>query len=255
MKRGLKQFLYGLFYLVVFGLIIFGVYSVWFKPAPSCFNGVKDTNEQGIDCGGVCSKVCSPSSLGGIQVSGLTQVFHPTPSTVSVMVRVQNPNSDLSARKFFYKFTFRDAQGNAIAGDEINGDSFIYGSEIKYIAEFNSYFADAAQIDSANFSMVGDPEWISGTIFTKPKLILQNLTTSVSGDKTQAKGTLVNNDTITVAHTVVLAVFYSKLGQSVGISKTEVDNIEPGQQQTFSIDHPLLGNIDPEATKIYLYGD
>jgi len=251
--RTFKQFAYGLFYLIILGVLAFGAYSVFFKPASSCFNGTQDQGEQGIDCGGVCAKTCTPSELATI-TTGQPIIFHPTPSSVSVMVEIKNPNQNFSARKFYYKFTLRDDSGNPVAGGEISGDSFVYASEIKYVAEFNKPFADAAKIVSADFSIVGEPDWVSGSLLAKPKLDLQNSSTSASGNEIGVTGSIINSNTVSVSQVDIFAIIYSKLGQPAGISKTQVSNIAPGQQQLFSITHPLLGNIDFPATKVYLYG-
>lgn len=251
--RIFKQFIYGLFYLVIFGTIFYWFYPGLFNPSSSCFNGVQDPGEQGIDCGGACAKVCATSQLAAI-IGGQPMVFHPTPSSVSVMVQVQNPNQTFSARKFYYRFTLIDGSGNPVPGGEINGESFVYASEIKYVAEFNKPFADAAKIVSADFSVTGQPDWVSSSLFNKPNISLQNSSTSVSTNEVDVAGSIINNDTVSVSDVNVLAVIYSKLGQPAGISKTEITGIMPGQQQSFSIAHPLLGNIDTSATKIYLYG-
>ena len=34
------------------------VYTVLFKVDPTCFDGKKNQDERGIDCGGVCALVC-----------------------------------------------------------------------------------------------------------------------------------------------------------------------------------------------------
>ena len=52
--RLLKQFLYGFFYLAILVSLIWLVYSFEFKPAPNCFDGKKNQEETGIDCGGSC---------------------------------------------------------------------------------------------------------------------------------------------------------------------------------------------------------
>ncbi|HUX35987.1 MAG TPA: hypothetical protein VMV71_03055 [Candidatus Paceibacterota bacterium] len=251
--RTFKQFAYGLFYLAILGAIFYWLYSPLLKPASSCSNGVQDTGEQGIDCGGVCPNACATSQLAAI-IAGQPMVFHPTPSSISVMVQIQNPNQTFSASRFYYKFTLLDASGNPVPGGEINGESFVYASEIKYIAEFNKPFASSSNIVAADFSVTGQPDWVSSSVFNKPDLALQNSSTSISNSEIDVTGSIINNDNVSVSNVDIFAIIYSKLGQPAGISKTELSGIMPGQQQSFSIAHPLLGNIDTSATKIYLYG-
>ena len=47
--------------VLTLAVILFSVftYHFTFYSAPTCFDGVKDQNEVGIDCGGVCTYLCS----------------------------------------------------------------------------------------------------------------------------------------------------------------------------------------------------
>lgn len=246
----LKQLLYGLFYLAVFGVVIFIIYLIWFKPAPSCFNGVRDVGEEGVDCGEVCSGACVDPNSSQIQISELAQIFHPTATSISLMVQVQNPNSEIAAENFPYKFVLRDVQGNIL--HEVSGESFVYASEIKYIAEFNLQFPDISRITSADF-VLGMPRWVSKTLFAKPEVSVQNFTTSESDSGIKVEGDFINNDTVPAKEVTILAVFYSNVGRPAGISKSQSGTVAPEQQQSFSVFHPALGNINFSGTKIYLY--
>lgn len=253
MKRTFKQFIYGLFYIAIFGGLVFGFYSLYIKPAPSCFNGVQDQNEQGIDCGGVCTKICLPSNLSQVETVGLTQIFHPTTSSISVIAQVQNKNADVAVQDLPYKFVFYDNQGNVL--HEVDGDSFIYASEIKYIAAFNLSYPDAFQIVNVGFQ-VGATNWISKSLLAKPELVIQSFNTTSSAKGVTVSGNFINNSTVPVGKVTVLAIFYGKLGQPIGISGSEVDDAAPGQQYSFLVSHPSLANIiNPSGTQVYLYGN
>jgi hypothetical protein len=52
-----KRWIIGLLYLVFFSLVVFFFYSV-FKTKETCFDGLKNQNEEDVDCGGVCFKKC-----------------------------------------------------------------------------------------------------------------------------------------------------------------------------------------------------
>ena len=249
--RTFKQLVYGLFYIAIFSGLVFGFYSLFIKPAPSCFNGVQDQNEQGIDCGGVCAKFCLPSNLIDIETSGQAQIFHPATSSISVMAEIKNNNADFAAQDLPYKFVFYDGQGTPLY--ERDGDSFIYASEIKNIAEFNLNFPDAYKIVSVGFS-IGETKWIPKSLFSQPQLVRQSLNTAISPKGLTAAGNFINGGTVLVKKVTIFAVFYSKFGP-IGISGSEIDDVAPGQQYSFSVFHPTLNNIDISKTRIYLYGN
>ncbi len=249
--RTFKQLAYGLFYIAVFGGIVFGFYSLYIKPAPSCFNNVQDQNEQRIDCGGVCAKFCLPANLSEIETSGQAQIFHPATSSISVMAEVQNKNADFAAQDMPYKFSFYDNKGNILY--ERYGNSFVYASEIKYIAEFNLNFPDAYKIVTVGFR-VGETKWIPKSLFGQQQLAKQSLNTASSSKGLTATGNFINNSTVSIKKVTILVVFYSRLGPA-GISGSEVDDVALGQQYSFSVFHPALNNIDTSRTQIYLYGN
>lgn len=230
--RRFKQLIYGIFYLAVFGAIFYGIYSLWLNVP--------------------VNRTAVQPSPNAIEVSGEPMIFHPTLSSVSVMAQVQNTNADFAVKSFPYKFVFYDAGGAVL--HEVNGDSFIHASEIKYVAEFNLPFADSAKIVSVDFS-TGEPNWVPRYSFTQPNLSIQNYNTSSSARGIEVAGSFINNGTVSASRVNIFAVFYSNLGRPAGISGTEVDDVAPGQQKTFLISHPLLNNINLSGTQIYLYGD
>ncbi len=250
--RRFKQFVYGFFYLAILSGITFVVYSTWFKTAPSCFNGIKDAGERGVDCGGVCQKICLPFGLSNIEISGNPFLFRPTLSSVSAMAQVKNTNSDFAAKGFPYKFVFYDNDNKVVK--EINGESFIYASEIKYVGEFNLVFDGVEKVATVDFS-AGKPEWVPKSSFEKPDLSKQYKTYVSDDGKVKVDGSFVNSGSAYVPRLTVFAVFYSKLGQIAGVSKSEIENVAPGQQKNFSVSHPPLPNLNLSATQIYLYGD
>ena len=58
-----KQFFYGIIYLVIFGLIGAGIYFALTSKEATCFDGIQNQNEEGVDCGGSCNtcKTCYDS--------------------------------------------------------------------------------------------------------------------------------------------------------------------------------------------------
>lgn len=250
--RTFKHIVYGFFYLLILTAVLYAAYLIWFKPAPSCFNGFKDPGEEGIDCGGICSKTCLPSGFNAVELVGDPRIFHPTQSSISVMAQIQNKNAAFAAQMLPYKFGFYDSQDNLLY--EKSGDSFVYASEIKYVAEFNLQFADISKAAYAKIS-IGEPNWVSDSIFSIPNLKVQNYNSSSSDAGIQVTGNLLNNSPVSIPRITILAVFYSNIGQPAGISKSELNDVAPGERRPFLIFHPPLGNLNMSGTKIYLYGN
>src|SRR3990167_7740487 len=68
MNRPLKQFVYGLLYLILFFAASFLIYFLIFKPAPTCFDNKLNHGEEEVDCGGPCPS-CELKRLEPLKIS------------------------------------------------------------------------------------------------------------------------------------------------------------------------------------------
>ena len=69
------------------------------------------------------------------------------------------------------------------------------------------------------------------------------------------EGTVKNIDTVNVSKAVINGFVYNKLGGLIAFSKTEIENLNPGDEKDFRIIFPrdiIVSNIDPDQTKIYI---
>ena len=62
MPRILKQTLFGLFFLAVFGGVVFWIYQST-RPVLTCFDKIQNQDEEGVDCGGKCQILCRADSI------------------------------------------------------------------------------------------------------------------------------------------------------------------------------------------------
>ena len=246
-----KQIIYGVFYLLVWSGLIAGVYFLFLKPAPSCFDKIQNQDEAGVDCGGSCNKVCVPKEIREIELVGHVLTFPIDKNHSSLLAQIKNPNFAYAARNFKYTFSFYDTNGQIVKSFE--GRSFIYASEIKYILVPNAELNIQGSLSRIDFA-VRDIEWDSADNFRGPPIIVsQDFKTSIQGKNLFVEGRMTNNDTITFPDTTVIAIFSGNFGQTAGASETAVNNLSPNESRPFSILYPLLENINVSNTKIFIY--
>ncbi len=248
-KRIRKQIIYGTFFLLVWVLLIGGVYFRFFKPAASCHDHIKNQDETEIDCGGVCSNICKPIHALPIVMVGNPLIFTPVAGHESILAQVTNPNLDYAAKSFSYIFTLSDASGTAIK--TFSGDSFMYPGEAKYILVPNF---DALNFSKIDFS-VENIKWVpSAETKGAPNIVLVGANMNSQDGNLVVEGSISNKDAITIPKITVLATFTGSLGEVlVGVSETEIDDLSPGENRSFSIVHPNIATVDLNATKIYIY--
>lgn len=248
--RHAKQIIYGALYLFLFGGIILAVYFWSLKPAPSCFDGVQNQGESGIDCGGPCSQVCLPPGLKPLKVVDRVLTFRPDVSRISILGRISNPNPDHAAKSFAYKFSLSNNQN--IVVQSFRGSSFAYAGEVKYILLPNVAAPQAAfsHIDLE----IQDLEWVpAGELEGPPQISVSSVETATSSKGLVVEGQVLNGDTVQFAKVLVVAIFRGQYGQIAGASQTEVDALSPNESRPFSIIHPAIPNVDITGTKIFTY--
>ena len=244
MDRTAKQIIYGGFYLIIVGLFATGFYFLFLKPAPTCFDNVKNQNEEDVDCGGGCAAACLPRDLRPLVVQQVW-VFTPAPGVMSVLAKVQNPNPTLAAREFAYDI---DLSGGGTVRKTISGSSFIHAGEVKYIAEFleGSDIRDASRGEMR----IHDVVWAKSEEVRRADLVIQDRRTTATEGSVEMSGRLVSRDTIDIPNVRILAIFQTARNLVIGVSMTEIDRVRAGEMRQFGITHPMLSSVVPERTEL-----
>lgn len=243
-----KQLLYGTFFLAICIIVVGWIYVSYFKPQPTCFDGKQNQNEEAIDCGGLCPKICLYSGFTPLQVVGSGNIFFPDSSRIALVARVQNPNPEYATPSFSYTFTITDGQGRTV---EIPGSSFIYAGEIKHIVALQPRQRtdiDFRDLRSVNLRLQ-EPQWVKEKDFRRPQLRIQEQRVSQDGS-VRVDGVVTNEDTIDFRNVEVLALLFGTRGQLAGVSFTNLTSLPVNQQREFSIIHPPITDFDPQATQL-----
>lgn len=171
-RRTVKKIIFGIFYSLILSAVILGIYFIFLKPNPTCFDNKQNQNEEGIDCGGICMP-CGIKYAQDLQVLEIKN-FPAGDNRTILLAQIKNLNTDFSAGDFVFKFSLIDMQGNKIK--EILGHSFIYIDEIKYligIADIGIKDFSKANLDFADF------KWIPKENFKKPNVVAKEFKTEI----------------------------------------------------------------------------
>lgn len=250
MKRGAKKFFYGIFYLVLLGLLGLGLYNSFLKPSASCFDGIKNQAEEGIDCGvSACGRICLPQDIRPVAQSGKVEVAALSQGRYSLLVLIANPNVDYALESFDYKFEFRTTAGEVVK--TVTGNSFIYGGEQKYIAE---PIVETGTLDASTVSFsLGNEKWVKASEFEQPRIEGSTKTESAeTGIKVQ--GLMRNSSTINLPVVTAVAVFTSNTGEVLGTASTQVENLNAGDSREFVISHPVFPGRPEFISSVFIYG-
>lgn len=239
-SRLAKQLFYGAGYLTVFFLIVFAIYLVWFKPAPTCYDGRRNQNEIGIDCGGSCP-ACEIKTLIPLETSWLK--YFPADNQTVVAAEIKNSNINYAADSFSYAIDIYDNNGAKIKS--LIKNSFIYAGEIKYLVELVEFNNKNIKEIKISFS---DISWKLNEEFKKPTAQLREIKT----ESAAVSGFLTNNNAFRLSKIRIFGFLYSQYGILISASKTELENVSAFEEKFFKINFPKnLSGIDPNKTKVY----
>lgn len=131
-KRLRKQIIVALVFLGIFSLIGGGIY-LNYRPAPTCFDGLRNQGEEGIDCGGPCIpcdlKYNPPLSLADVPVFLINQ-----DNKVDILFKITNLSQEWGAKEFSYKVMLIGLNQEK---QEFIKSGFIFPHEIRYFVVSN----------------------------------------------------------------------------------------------------------------------
>ena len=131
-KRIIKQIIIALITLGIFSLIGGGIYLVH-RPEATCFDGVQNQGEEGIDCGGPCIS-CELKYDPPIFVSEDPIILINENNRIDVLFKLINLSEDWGAKHLSYKVIFK---GDNEAKQEFIKSGFILPHETRYFLASN----------------------------------------------------------------------------------------------------------------------
>ena len=217
-----RKSLYALIVIVVLAVAI-GVPGFFlFYKAPTCFDGIQNGNEQGIDCGGSCQKLCPSAFLAPIQ--SWTRFEQVSPGFYNVAAYVINPNPNAIAVRVPYHMALYDDQGVTIRD--------VYGTMTlpphrNTLAFQGSVSTEERVPAKAFFEFTASPDWsLAADTLSSLQVTGKDYNEDAAGSSLQVS--LHNGSASHIGHLSVYAVLYDSSQNEVGFSKTEIDGIAPG---------------------------
>jgi len=228
----------GIFFTIVFFIVAISFVNKGAGPV-SCFDGVKNQDETGVDCGGAMCKPCQGVFTEDIQV--LSSNFILFNERYDAVAEVKNPNSQYGTSDLEYSFKFYDKDNNFIS--EKSGRSYILAGETKYIME-------------NNFAIEGDPAYlrfdakplnwqeqkrtsVKLPVFSKK---FENVTNVSSNQYAEVSGSLENQSNYSFVSVDVVAMLLDKNDNYIAMNRTRINNLRAGEKRNVSI--PWFSQID-----------
>jgi len=226
-------------FMVVITALIIGAF-LWFnKPLPTCFDNKQNQDENGVDCGGVCNKVCEGDALDPIPlwfrfVEADAGIYH-------VLAYVQNPNIDFGATDVGYSFKLYDEAGTVI--NKVTGITDIPAH--RNFGIFEPSLATGSSIPvRIKFEFTTKPAWVK-TPETPNRLVV--LSRELTNASTSPKLTvnIANNTLSKISNIEIIPVLYDVNKNTISFSRTLIKDIsaENSTQAVFTWRKPITDTV------------
>ena len=237
-------------YLVIFSVVGWGFYAI-FGTKATCFDNMKNQNEEDVDCGGVCFKKCGKIEAQALVVGEVGVVESSIVGQYDFFGIVSNPNSLYGSASFDYQVKFSDEAGMALG--EKSGHSFILPGDRKYIIENNITLPSVpAKIEMT----ISNSSWIEfNEEYSKPELKIINKTYGPITDGVgfyEAKGLLKNDSPYDFAAIKIGVILKDVTGKVVALNSTEVQTVRSNEVRDFRVFWPgrFAGEVTSPETQI-----
>jgi hypothetical protein len=246
MMRYLRKQLTIIFvFLVILLAIGLAIYLIWrhYHPQPTCFDGIQNQGETGIDCGGPCG-VC-PHPM-GLEI--ISQDFIPTTSNnFDLVAKVKNPNSNWGVESVTYKFNFYNTN-NQLIGSK-TGTAYILPQETKYIVEQRVYLAEPLVRIAFELEKT---DWQRLKNFSELQIRVKDKNHQIIEEKYRLYGVLENKSNYNLDKVEAVGLLFDDNGKIIAVGKTDVRTFLIGESRSIEINWPYEGNdISSSEIKVY----
>lgn len=238
-KRQLQYL--GIIFLAVI-LFIVVPFFVFIYKSPTCFDGAKNGEETGIDCGGACRLLCTAEISKPISRWD-PRVFKVATSTYSVLAYLENPNVAAEVYNAPYSFKLYDAQGVLIT--ERAGTTYI--PKGGNFAVFESNVSVGTRVPTrATFEFTKELTWVRNTS-TSPSIDVTNQTLLSQDSTPRVEAKVTNNSLERVPNIDLTAIVSDGAGNAIGASRTYLEALNPGESQLVTFTWPAPFAVKAEV--------
>ncbi len=222
--RTRRKLLYTTIVLLPLIVIVGAIYYSTFFPEPTCFDGVQNQDERGVDCGGSCERVCQT------QTSSATiswdRAFNASDDIYNLVAYIENPNVSLEARNVPYSFKLYD-EDNLLIADR-RGQMRIPPQPVTAVFE-PGVETDGREVSRTTFQFLESPFWEQAS---NPDVNFRISNKTLSGATSSSpRLTLdVTNTNLRRFEDIgIVSIVSNQLGEAVQASKTVIEELEAGE--------------------------
>lgn len=216
-ERRKQTIIWGIIFLIFIAIAI-AAWSVFNQP-PTCNDGIKNQNELGVDCGGVCSLMCK--DMAQVPVILWQRFFKVSEGVYTSAAMIQNPNLYAYAKDVPYMIRLYDDEGVTIF--ERSGYMTLYPKYNFPIIDPGIRTLQRIPV-RMTFEFTGEPVWYRGSE-QKNDLSITNDIIQNESTSPRISAIIRNDSNVTQKNVKVAVLVYDPDGNVMAVSQTIVDNV------------------------------
>ncbi len=227
-----KSLYAGIVGVVAIAVIAVPAFLYLYHP-PTCSDGVKNGGEQGVDCGGSCSRLCQSSFLP--PDAAWTRFEEVAPGLYNEAAYIVNPNTEGEAKNVPYHIALYDDQGILITDQR----GIVTIPPHRNALAFQGAVSVGKRVPAkALFEFTAAPDWHK-RIDPLSKLVISDKSYTEDESGSYLSVNLLNKSVQPIENVSAYAVLYDKDGNALGFSKTSIDEIGPDETEVAPFTWPI----------------
>jgi len=214
----------GLLVLIVLAVVGWILFSVVYD-APTCFDGEQNGEEEGVDCGGLCERVCGFQAADPIV--DWWRYFEVSPGVYNAVALVRNPNTNTQAQAVQYTLKLRDADNLLVA--EQGGVTDVPPEHRLPIFMTSITTGERTPVRST-FVFEETPVW-ERVEHERPRITVSNTVLSRADVRPRLDALVQNSSNVEASDVVLVAVLSDRDGNAIAASQTVVEFLRSGEER------------------------
>lgn len=226
-----RQVIYITGIVTFFLIVLLVIYFTFFYNQPTCFDGVQNGDEAGIDCGGGCVRVCEDDTRRLTVV--WAEALPVTGTTYNAVAYIENANADFEAENVDYEFVFYNSSGSEI--ERRTGTTFVPRSA--RIGIFEESVNGGQAIARTEFRFTNTPEWYVDTD-ADPEFIVEDKVLSREETSPRVQARITNTSVKTLYDIDAVSVVYDDFGTPIAASRSVIERLGAGESRNLTYTWP-----------------
>lgn len=244
-----KRKLFFVFLAIIIVLFLAFLIYLNFKPIPqSCFDGKKNFDEEGVDCGGSCPP-CELRKFVPLKKYETQLLIYPN-KTFDLFSLIENPNQKLGLKKIKYQFLIYDKTGILKATTSIK-ETILLPEEKRFLLELNQTLPnfEIGKVDLKIFEPLKN-DWFKVNEKIAPKISVYNQNFVNENDHWYIRLTLYNQSFAFYTDLDVIAFVYDEKNNLIALAEGKF-NLNEGEVKEIKLSLPPIA-AKPYALITYL---